>query len=554
MEDSPLVALRNGVFRQLWFASVLSGICVAAHDCAAVWAMYKLNSSPLLLSLMSAVASLPFFLFIMPAGALADIVDRRKLLWVMNLWLAMAAAALAALGWLGLLNPYLVLLSVFFLGVGFAFTAPTWPAILPEVVSKNELPSANTLGGLQLNIAAVVGPTVGGLLLPLVGAKWIFGLNSVCFLLVAFAVMQWKPAVVQTKLPLETFLESFLTTIRYVRHSPGIQIVLLRNALLAFFISLIPALMPVIGLKEVELNALGCGLMFSAIGVGSVIAALLLLGWLQTRFSPNVLTVSANLVLGLVFVLMAFVRNQTLFILVAGLAGIGWTLCASELWVAGQRAMPNWARARMNATFFMVTQGAMVLGGIFWGTMTAIYGPNRTLIGGAILLFVSLIAAIPLSINFTKSIDLSVVPVTGFSHKILNIPEANDGPVVIHYDIEVDRGRSREFLETMKHARTVYLRNGAFSWRLHEDLGRVNTYRIEVMVPSWSQYLLQAERLTKAEQIILERARNFHVGTDALAEQMFLCVNKELHARRKREGKRPVVSGDSVSLTSSGES
>jgi MFS family permease len=275
---------------------------------------------------------------------------------------------------------------------------------------------------------------------------------------------------------------------------------------------------------------------------------------MQARFSPNILTVLANLVLGLVFVLMAFVRNQTLFILVAGLAGIGWTLCASELWVAGQRAMPDWARARMNATFFMVTQGAMVLGGVFWGTMTTIYGPNRTLIGGAILLFVSLIAAIPLSINFTKNLDLSVVPVTGFSHKILNIPKANDGPVVIHYDIEVDRGRDREFLETMKHARMVYLRNGAFSWRLHEDLGRVNTYRIEVMVPSWSQYLLQAERLTKAEQIILDRARSFHVGANALTEQMFLCVNKELHARQKKESKRPVVSDDPVILTSPGES
>ncbi len=552
MEDSPLVALRNPVFRQLWFASVLSGICVAAHDCAAVWAMYKLSSSPLLLSLMSAVASLPFFLFIMPAGALADIVDRRKLLWVMNLWLAMAAAALSALGWLGLLNPYLLLLSVFSLGVGFAFTAPTWPAILPEVVTRSELPSANTLGGLQLNIAAVVGPTVGGLLLPLIGAKGIFGLSSACFLIVALAVIQWKPAVPQPKLPLENFLESFLTAIRYVRHSPGVQIVLIRNAILAFFIALIPALIPVIGLKEVDLNALGCGLMFSAIGVGSVIAALLLLGWLQTRFSPNVLTVSANLVLGLVFVLMAFVRNQTLFILVAGLAGIGWTLCASELWVAGQRAMPDWARGRMNATFFMVTQGAMVLGGIFWGTMTTVYGPNRTLIGGAILLFLSLIAAIPLSINFTTSLDLSVVPVTGFSHKILNIPKANDGPVVIHFDIEVDRARNREFLETMKHARMVYLRNGAFSWRLHEDLGRVNTYRIEVMVPSWSQYILQAERLTKAEQIILDRARNFHVGANALTEQMFLCVNKELHARQKRESKSTAASGDPRSLKSSG--
>jgi MFS family permease len=544
MENSPLAALGNATFGRLWFASVLSGICVAAHDCAAVWAMYKLNSSPLLLSLMSAVASLPFFLFIMPAGALADVVDRRKLLWVMNLWLAGAAATLAALGWLGVLNPYLVLVCVFLLGVGFAFTAPTWPAVLPEVVSKAELPSANALSGLQLNIAAVAGPTLGGLLLPLIGAKWIFSLNSACFLVVALAVLQWKPTVAPAKLPLENFLESFLTAIRYVRHSPPVQIVLGRNAILAFFIALIPALIPVIGLKEVDLNALGCGLMFSAIGVGSVLAAILMLGWMQTRFSPNLLTVTSNLVLGIVFILMAFVRDKTLFIFVAALGGIGWTLCASELWVAGQRAMPNWARARMNAVFFAVTQGAMVLGGVFWGTMTTIYGPHRTLIGGAILLFLSVIAAIPLSVNFTRTLDLSVVPVTGFSHKILTVPKADDGPVVIHYDIEVDRARIRDFLETMRHAKMVYLRNGAFSWRLHEDLARVSTYRIEIMVPSWSQYLLQVERMTKAEKIILERVRNYHIGTDSLTEQMFLCVNKELHSRPRRESKSAFAPGD----------
>ena len=541
MENSALLALRNTAFRRLWFASVLSGICVAAHECAAVWAMYKLNSSPLLLSLISAVASLPFFLFTLPAGALADIVDRRKLLWVMNLWLAVAAASLAGLGALGLLNPYLVLLCVFLLGVGFAFTAPTWPAILPEVVSKEELSSATALGGMQLNIAAVVGPTLGGLLLPLIGAKWIFCLNSACFLIVALAIIRWRPAVATVKLPLENFLESFLTAIRYVQHSPGVQIVLIRNVLLAFFIALIPALIPVVGLKEVSLNALGCGLMFSAIGIGSVVAAILLLGWTQSRLSPNMLTVSANLVLGLVFVLMAFVRDKTLFIFVAGLAGLAWTLCASELWVAGQRAMPDWARARMNAAFLIATQGAMVVGGITWGILTTIYGPNKTLIGGAILLFVSLIAAIPLSVNFTKNLDLSMVPVTGFSHKILFIPKAEDGPVVIHYDVEVNHLRSEEFLEAMKAVRMVYLRNGAFSWRLHEDLGRADTYRIEIMVPSWNQYLLQITRLTKAEKTILERARKFHVGENSPTEQMFLCVNRELHSKReKREG--PLIS------------
>jgi MFS family permease len=147
---STFTALRNPVFRKLWFASVLSGTCVAAHDCAATWVMYKLSASALFLSLMSTVASLPFFLFTLPAGALADIVDRRKLLWIMNVWLAAAAGLLAIFGSLGVLNPYIILICIFLIGIGFAFTAPAWTAIVPEVVSNEELPSAATLGGLQL--------------------------------------------------------------------------------------------------------------------------------------------------------------------------------------------------------------------------------------------------------------------------------------------------------------------------------------------------------------------------------------------------------------------
>jgi MFS family permease len=531
-ENSPLIALRNAGFRHLWLASLLAGTCVTAQDCAAVWAMYKLNSSPLFLSLMSAAAALPFFLFILPAGALADVVDRRKLLCVMSFWSALSAGLLGALSGLRLLSPYLILLCVFLIGVGLAIAAPIWPALASEMVSKEELPSATVLGGLQLNIGAILGPSVGGVLLPIIGTKWICALSAFCFLLVTVALLLWQRKTAPSKLPLENFLESFFTAIRYVKHSAGIQVILIRSAVFTFFISLIPAIIPVIGLKEIELNAVGCGLMFSALGGGSVIATFILMGWIRAHISPNLLTIAANLLLGVVLVLMALVRNPTLFICTAFAGGIGWTLCASELWVAAQRAIPDWARARINAAFFIVTQGAMVLGGIIWGTAAATFGPAHTLISGSILLFLSVLIAIPLSINFTRALDLTPVPVTGFSHKLLYLPSADDGPVVIHYDIEVDRMRGREFLETMKHVRKVYLRNGAFSWRLHEDLGRYNTYRIEIMVPSWSQHLAQSERLTKAEKMLLERARNFHVGNTAPEEQMFLCVNRELLSRR----------------------
>src|ERR1700740_3224761 len=185
-------ALRNPAFRRLWIATVISGTFVAAHDGAATWTINISTGSTFLISLMSTVASLPFFLFTLPAGALADKVDRQKLVCFINFGLAAAATSLAVLGWLHLLNPYLILASVFCIGVGFAFNAPAWTSIVPQVVSDAELPSAATLSGLQFNISGIIGPALGGLLVALAGANFVFALNAACFFLVVVAIGQWK--------------------------------------------------------------------------------------------------------------------------------------------------------------------------------------------------------------------------------------------------------------------------------------------------------------------------------------------------------------------------
>jgi MFS family permease len=530
---SSFLALRNPIYRNLWLASVVSGVCVSAHDCAATWVMFRLSTSALFLSLMSTVASLPFFLFTLPAGALADIVDRRKLLCAMNLWLAVAAALLAVFGYFRLLNPYLVLAFVFLIGVGFAFCAPAWTAIVPEVVSNEELPSAATLSGLQLNISGIVGPALGGFVIPLVGANSLFTINACVFFVVILALLAWKRNEESTRLPLESFFESFFTAIRYVRYAPGIQVVLARNILFAFFISLIPALIPVVGLRELKLTAAGCGILFSSMGAGSVFGAVFVMPWVRRHFSPNMLTVVANGLVAVVYILMAFVRHQGLFMFVAGIAGIGWTLSASELWVAGQRAMPPWARGRMNATFIMTAQGAMALGGIIWGTSASAAGVNPTLIAGAVLLATSLILAIPLSINFTGTLDFEPAPVTSFSHKLIYLPQATDGPVAITFEYQIDQSRAPDFLEVMKDVRLIHLRNGAFTWRLHEDLIRQNIFRIEMLVPSWTQYRLQRERMTKSEKKVIDQASGFSAGGAPIEERIFLCINKELGTRRR---------------------
>jgi MFS family permease len=404
-KNSTWAALSNPAFRKLWIATVISGTCVAAHDSAATWMMNIFTGSPFLISLMSTVASLPFFLFTLPAGALADKVNRQKLICFVNVGLAATTAGLAVLGWLHLLNPCLILASVFFIGIGFAFNAPAWTSIVPQVVSEAELPSAATLSGLQFNISGIIGPALGGLLIPLAGANFVFALNSACFLLVVLATRQWKQPAVPAKLPSESFLESFRTAIHYVHYTPGFQVVLARNFLFALFISVIPALMPVVGLKVLHLSSSNLGLLFTSMGAGSVIGAVLIIPWLRARLSSDSLAFLANLLLVLVYVFMAFVRQAEVFFVVAALAGVGWTLSASELWVATQRAMPGRARGRMNATVIMISQGAMAVGGVIWGSAASIAGESYTLLGAAVLFLTSLLLARRLSINFAGNVE-----------------------------------------------------------------------------------------------------------------------------------------------------
>src|SRR3984893_9010136 len=521
-------ALRNPTFRKLWAASLVSGICVAAHDTAATWVMNTLTASPFLISLMSTVASLPFLIFTLPAGALADMVDRKKLLVLMNLWLAIAAAALALLGWLHLLSTYLILISVFLMGVGFALEAPAWTSIVPEIVSASELRSAATLGGLQLNISGILGPALGGVALSFVGPTSVFAVNAVCFLAVVLGILQWKRTLPQSKRGLENFFDSFLKALRYVRYAPGLQVVLARNALFALFISAIPALIPVIGLKSLRLNASQLGLLFTSQGIGSVVGAVVIIPWLRARYSSNLLIVLANLLVAIVYVLMAFVRHPWFFLAVAAMAGVGWTLSASELWVAAQRAMPSWVRGRMSATVMMVSQGAMAIGGVIWGSAVTTAGPAYSLLAAAALLLVSLVLAGPLSIDFTDSLNLDPAPGTTSFHRLCYTPKPSDGPVSISLEFTVERPRVREFLNIMREVRLIHLRNGVYRWQLHEDLTRPDTYRLDMTVSSWNEHLMQAERMTKADNDLLERAWSFHQGEVKPTERIYLSMNKAM--------------------------
>jgi MFS family permease len=533
--SSSWTALQNRSYRAIWFASLISGVCASAHGTAATWAMNQLSHSALFLSMIWTFTSLPFFLFTLPAGALADMMDRSRLVAIMHIWLAAAAGGLAVLGWLNLLNGYFILLFLFLIGAGFSFNAPAFCALLTDIVSSEELPSATVLNGLQLDLSGMIGSAVGGALIPLIGTNMIFAANSAAFLLINLALVQWRQPKAQSHSAMENFFQSLATAVHYVRYAPGMQVILVRQILFSLLVAAVPALLPVVGLRELHIGAAELGLLYTSIGAGSVITGTFILPWGRARYSPNTLTKLAAYLLALVMLLLAFVRQTQFLLAVAALGGVAWTSTANELWLAGQRAMPIWARGRMNATVIMFSQGAMALGGVIYGSGAQTWGAAPVLVAVAVVILVLLLTfqlfSVPLSIDFTRELNVEPGPIAPFSPNFIHVPRPEDGPVLITIDVQLDETRGPDRDTFVEELRLIYLRNGAYSWQLFADPTRPNHYHVQIMMPSWSQYLLLCERITKAEKELIDQARSLHVGEQPPEIRMYIRVNKPFRAR-----------------------
>jgi MFS family permease len=347
--------------------------------------MNLMSPSGLFISLMGSLAALPFFLFTLPAGVLADVLDKGRILRLTNLWLAGSAAGLAILGWAGMLNPMLLLGGVFLLGAGFAINAPAWASVVPQIVSDGELPSASALNGVQMNISGILGPALAGILLARVGAPVIFGLNAVGFFLAFTAVPRFQKTSSDLKQTFASFTHSVSSAFSYIRQTRTVQNILCRSAIFSSFVAVVPALTPVLLLKELHLDGSSLGLVFASMGVGSVVSAILILLWLRSRFSSQVLIMIAQVALASIYLLMATVHHCVYCLIPMALAGASWTLAGSELWVLAQRAFLNSVRGRLSAIMMIISQGAMALGGIVWGLSGQIAGTQPALAGAAFL-------------------------------------------------------------------------------------------------------------------------------------------------------------------------
>src|SRR5579884_2057156 len=390
--------LRQPLFRNRLIASVLSNIGGWMQDTGATWLMTSLTRSPLLIALMQTAASLPVLLVGLPAGATADILDRRKLLIFWQSWMLVIAAVLSVLAFLGVIGPWMLLFLTLMLNIGAAMNNPAWQAIVPELVPRSELPQAISLNSAGYNLARAVGPALGGLTMaffasPMLGGGAVFAVNAASFICVIFVLYVWRRKPLHTSdLPAERMLGSIRAGIRYVSYAPEIQRILVRAFLLTSCVAAMWALLAVVAQQDLKSGALGYGLLNGCIGLGAVAGAILL-PHVRARFTSDVIVVSASVIFALVLAVMGFAHRTIYVVPALLLGGFAWTSTTSTFNIAVQLSAPAWVQARLLGSYQMVFQAGMAIGSAIWGAVAEHFGTAIALYAAAGGLLLGLPAA-----------------------------------------------------------------------------------------------------------------------------------------------------------------
>jgi MFS family permease len=501
--------LRHQTFRALWLASVASNVGTWMHDTSAGWLMVSLAPSPVMVALMQTAATAPFFLLALPGGALADILDRRRLLLATQAWMLLAAAALGVLTLLGRITPGTLLLLTFVLGVGNAMNAPVWQAIVPELVPRAELPAAVTLGSLSFNVARAVGPTLGGLLFAAVGPGTVFLLNAASFLAVILVVAEWRREAPAATLPAEEVVGAIRAGARYARHAAPLRAVLARCALFVPAASALWALLPLVGRQALGLGAVGYGTLLGCLGGGAIVAA-----WLLPRGAGRVtsdrLLGGGALVFALVTVLLGILRAPVAVGAVLLVGGAAWTACMSTLTVAAQTAVPGWVRARALAIGMLTVQGGLAAGSLVWGTLAAHLGMPAAFACAAAALVLGVVAGRRWPIEGLAKLDLT--PTLHWAAPVVvGEVDRDEGPVLVTIEYTIDPARADDFLRAVHAMHPLRRRDGAIRWGVYRDAEDPRRYVETFVAPSWIEHLRHHERVTVADREIEAVTRAFQV-------------------------------------------
>lgn len=500
------------VFRALWIASIISNVGTWMHDVGAGWLMTSLSPSPLLVALVQTATTLPMFLLALPAGALADIVDRRKMLLAAQALSLVAAAVLSVLTLQDLITPEVLLAATFMLGIAAALSAPVFQAIVPELVDKQALPDAIALNSLGVNISRAIGPALGGVIVALAGTPAVFALNALSVVAVLFVLFSWKRPETAHTLPSEHFFGALKAGYRYTRHSPAMRLVLIRAAGFFLFGSALWAMLPLLARRGLGLDAAGYGALLGCMGAGAVLGAILLKR-LRKKTSANVISVAATLLFALATLALALVLNAWVAGAVMFAAGLAWIGMLTALNVAAQMASAGWVKARALAVYLLVFQGAMTGGSILWGSLATSTSVATALVVASLGQAVALVLAFHWRLPQDSTTDLA--PSNHWAEPVVSVQPADDrGPVLIEIEYRVEPPRLAEFIAALRNFHSVRQRDGAIRWDVWEDVAEPGRVIEAFIVESWVEHQRQHARATRTDQLDQEVMRTFHTGDE----------------------------------------
>jgi MFS family permease len=526
---SALAPLARPVFRALWIAALVSNVGYWMQSVGAVWQVGSEGGSAAQVALVQTAVSLPVVLLALPAGAAADVFDRRRLLLTTQSWMLLAAAALCGATVLGAASPAVVLALTFLLGLGNAANAPAWQATIPELVGGRLLAPAVALNSAGFNIGRAVGPALGGLVVAAAGPAAVFGLNAVSFLGVLAVLWRWRRRPQDELGAGERVLGAIGAGVRYVRFAPPLRAVLVRTALFILPASALWALLPVVARGRLGMDATGFGLLLGALGIGSVLGAVLL-PRLRQAIPIDARVVAGTCLFALATVALAVLGSPVGVWLAMVAAGLAWLAILTSLNVAVQTAVPRWVRARALAVYLLVFQGGLATGSALWGVAAGRLGERTALLAAAAAFGLGVLAALRWRLRGIGALDLTPSvrpePVTVID------PEPDDGPVLVLVRYRVDPSRAEDFAAAMRAMRRVRRRDGAYRWGLFEDVAEPGCFVETFVVRSWAEHLRQHERFTAEDLAVRDRIRAFHIEEDPPAVSHFIHPDAAATQRR----------------------
>ncbi|HVV41228.1 MAG TPA: MFS transporter [Nitrobacter sp.] len=517
--DGVAAPLRHSAFRRIWLASLLSNLGLLIQGVGAAWAMTQMTSAADKVALVQTALMLPIMLIAMPAGAIADMYDRR-IVALISLSIALTGAtALAILFWLGAVTPEVLLAFCFIVGSGNALFGPAWQASVSEQVPLETLPSAVALNGISYNIARSFGPAIGGIIVAAAGAVAAFAANAVLYVPLFVVLIFWRRTVEPSRLPREQLRRAIISGVRYISNSPPVRIVLVRTLVTGIAGGSVSALMPLVARDLLHGGAQTYGIMLGAFGMGAVIGALNI-GEVRKRLSGEAAVRACALVVGAAIAIVAISHEPVLTAAALVVAGSMWMLAVALFNIGVQLSAPRWVAGRSLAAFQASIAGGIAIGSWGWGRLTDVVGVELALLVSGAAMFASPLLGLWLTMPRTGGRDETADALADPEVKVALT--GRSGPLVIEIEYRVDQENARAFHDLMQEVQLSRQRNGAYGWTIARDIADPEIWVERYHCPTWLDYLRQRNRSTLSERALHRRAMDFHIGADVVRVRRLL--------------------------------